>query len=84
MPVTTWTFIERWPALAAAPSPFWQRFARYSPIYVIPREVVIQYVVGAYMAVLTWWLDGGARLPPQRIDAMFRHLATKGVIPPNP
>jgi AcrR family transcriptional regulator len=26
---------------------------------VIPREFVIQYVVGAYMAVLTWWLDGG-------------------------
>ena len=25
----------------------------------IPRELVVQYVVGAYMAVLTWWLDGG-------------------------
>jgi AcrR family transcriptional regulator len=46
---------------------------------IIPRELVVQYVVGAYMAVLTWWLDGGAKLPPQRIDAMFRHLAT-GVI----
>lgn len=34
---------------------------------VIPRELVVQYVVGAYMAVLTWWLDGGAKLPPQRI-----------------
>ena len=30
----------------------------------IPREFVIQYVVGAYMAVLTWWLDSGAKLPP--------------------
>ncbi len=46
---------------------------------IIPRELVVQYVVGAYMAVLTWWLDGGAKLPPQRIDAMFRRLAT-GVI----
>jgi AcrR family transcriptional regulator len=48
---------------------------------VIPREFVVQYVVGAYMAVLTWWLDGGAKLPPQRIDAMFRRLATEGIVP---
>jgi AcrR family transcriptional regulator len=47
----------------------------------MPREVVIQYIVGAYMAVLTWWLDGGAKLPPQQIDAMFRRLATEGVMP---
>jgi AcrR family transcriptional regulator len=48
---------------------------------VIPRELVVQYVVGAYMAVLTWWLDRGAELPPQRIDAMFRRLATEGIMP---
>src|SRR6266849_3092058 len=47
---------------------------------IIPRELVVQYVVGAYMAVLTWWLDGGAKLPPQRIDAMFRRLASEGVM----
>jgi AcrR family transcriptional regulator len=45
----------------------------------IPREFIIQYIVGAYMAVLTWWLDGGAKLPPARIDAMFRRLATDGI-----
>jgi hypothetical protein len=33
------------------------------------------------MAVLTWWLDKGAKLPPQRVDAMFRRLATEGIIP---
>ncbi len=46
----------------------------------MPREFVVQYVVGAYMALLIWWLDGGAKLPPQRIDAMFRRLATEGII----
>ena len=51
---------------------------------VAPRELVVQYVVGAYMAVLTWWLDGGAKLPPKRIDAMFRRLATKGILPSYP
>jgi hypothetical protein len=30
--------------------------------------------------VLTWWLDGGAKLPPQQIDAMFRRLATEGIM----
>jgi AcrR family transcriptional regulator len=46
----------------------------------IPGEVVVQYTVGAYMAVLTWWLDGGAKLPPERVDAVFRLLATKGIL----
>ena len=36
---------------------------------------------GPYMAMLTWWLDGGAKLPPDRIDAMFRRLAIEGVMP---
>lgn len=45
----------------------------------IPRELTVQYVVGAMMGVLTWWLDGGAKLPPQHIDAMFRRLATEGI-----
>jgi len=48
----------------------------------ISRELVVQYVVGAFMAVMTWWLDGGAKLPPRRIDAMFRRLATGGIMPP--
>jgi hypothetical protein len=52
-----------------------------NPNGAIPRELVVQYVVGAFMAVMTWWLDGGAKLPPQRIDAMFRRLATEGIDP---
>lgn len=48
---------------------------------IVPRELVVQYVVGAFMAVMTWWLDGGAKLPPKRIDAMFRRLATEGIAP---
>jgi hypothetical protein len=51
-----------------------------NPADVIPRELVVQYVVGAYMAVMTWWLDGGTKLPPHRIDAMFRRLATQGIL----
>ncbi|MFC3325054.1 TetR/AcrR family transcriptional regulator [Mesorhizobium cantuariense] len=47
----------------------------------VPDEFIVQYVVGAYMAVLTWWLDRGAKPPPVRVDAMFRRLATDGILP---
>ena len=50
----------------------------------IPGELVVQYLVGAYMAVMTWWLDGGAKLPPHRMDAMFRHLAAEGILRARP
>ena len=45
----------------------------------MPRELVVQYLVGAFMAVATWWLDGGARLMPQQVDSMFQRLATRGL-----
>jgi AcrR family transcriptional regulator len=45
----------------------------------IPRALIVRYVVGGFMAVLTWWLDGGAKLPPAKIDAMFRRLAIEGI-----
>lgn len=45
----------------------------------IPRELVVQHIVGAYMAVLTWWLDGGAKLPPERMDKFFQRLMSEGI-----
>jgi AcrR family transcriptional regulator len=45
----------------------------------MPREFLVQYVVGATMAVITWWLESGARLPAVRVDAMLRSLAVNGV-----
>lgn len=42
-------------------------------------ELTVQCIVGAYMALLTWWLDGGAKLPPHQMDEIFRRLMTKGV-----
>ncbi len=50
----------------------------------VPRELVVQFLVGAYMAVLTWWLDRGANPSPSHMDAMFRHLATQGIGLPKP
>jgi AcrR family transcriptional regulator len=44
----------------------------------IPRELVVEYVVGAYISVLIWWLDGGAKLPAEEIDASFQRLLPTG------
>lgn len=44
-----------------------------------PREFVVQYIVGAYMSVLTWWLDGGAKMAPAQVDAMFKTMAREGI-----
>ncbi len=30
----------------------------------IPRELIIRYVVGAYIAVMSCWLDGGVKVAP--------------------
>ncbi len=45
----------------------------------IPRELAVQYIVGGCMAMLTWWLDRGAKLPPERMDAMFRSMVSRGI-----
>lgn len=42
-------------------------------------EIAVQFVVGAYMSVVTWWLDRGAREPPEEIDRAFRDLALGGL-----
>jgi AcrR family transcriptional regulator len=45
----------------------------------VPREFVVQFLVGAYMEVMMWWLDSGAKLAPERMDAVFQSLAANGV-----
>ena len=45
----------------------------------ISRELIVQHVVGASMAVVGWWLDGGTKLPAEQVDASFRRLVTEGL-----
>ncbi len=45
----------------------------------MPRELVAQHIVGSFMATLVWWLDGGAKLRPERVDEVFRQLIMHGV-----
>lgn len=45
----------------------------------VPSETTAQFLTGAYMALLTWWLDAGARLPAEELDATYRLLASAAV-----
>jgi AcrR family transcriptional regulator len=44
-----------------------------------PREAMVQFLVGAFMSLVVWWLDTGAKLPPKQLDLLFRRLASEGV-----
>lgn len=44
------------------------------------RDFIVQYLVGAYMSVLIWWLDRGALEEPLQIDALFKRIAMQGVL----
>lgn len=46
----------------------------------VPREVEVRFIVGAFMALLTWWLDNGCRLSPARMDEMFRAMVMHGAL----
>jgi AcrR family transcriptional regulator len=48
------------------------------------REAVVRYLAGAFVSMLTWWLDSGANLPAAEIDALFRRLAIHGLTAPPP
>jgi AcrR family transcriptional regulator len=43
------------------------------------REIGVEYLTGAFMAMLTGWLNRGAEVPPERMAALFRRMATQGV-----
>ncbi len=43
------------------------------------RGLAAEYIAGAFMAVLTWWLELGAKLPPQEVDGIFRRLVMQGL-----
>lgn len=45
----------------------------------IPDEPVVQCLAGAFVALMTWWLDDGARLPLEIVDETFRRLALEGI-----
>jgi AcrR family transcriptional regulator len=46
----------------------------------IPKNALVQFVVGALMSILTWWLDENAKLSADEANAVFRRLAIPAVL----
>ena len=47
----------------------------------VPREVRTQFVVGAFLTMLAWWLERKPMPAPSQVDAMFRRLVLNGIGP---
>jgi AcrR family transcriptional regulator len=45
----------------------------------LDREVAVQFIVGGYITVVTWWLRSGARQDPSAVEAAFRKIASSGL-----
>ena len=45
----------------------------------VPLEVVSQYLAGAFLNFLKWWLEAEMPYSPERMDEMFQQLAMPGV-----
>ena len=43
------------------------------------REATVQCLTGTFTSLMIWWLDSGAVLPPDKVDAIFRHLSLEGI-----
>jgi AcrR family transcriptional regulator len=44
-----------------------------------PVEIVVQYVVGALLALLTWWLDNDLSYSPAQMSAAFHRISHDGL-----
>jgi AcrR family transcriptional regulator len=42
-------------------------------------DFTVAYIVGAFMAVMAWWIKQGMALPPRRIDALFQRAVAEGI-----
>src|SRR6266545_1864899 len=40
----------------------------------IRADMAAQYVVGALMSTVTWWLDRNIKFSPEQVDGLFRQM----------
>ena len=45
----------------------------------LEAEMAVQYVVGALMSVVIWWLDRDIKLSPEEMDDAFRNLVLPAI-----
>jgi AcrR family transcriptional regulator len=45
----------------------------------VPLDAIVEYVVGAFLALLAWWIDRRTKLSAAEIDDLFRALVMPGI-----
>src|SRR5205814_9308932 len=45
----------------------------------IPLPVVSQYLAGAFLTLLKWWVEASMPYPPEQMENIFQQLALPGV-----
>jgi AcrR family transcriptional regulator len=45
----------------------------------VPPEIVADYLAGALLSLVHWWLDHGSLYTPEQMEAFFQQLAMPGV-----
>ena len=43
------------------------------------ENFTVAYIVGAFMAVMDWWMKQNMALPPRQIDALFQRAVAEGI-----
>jgi hypothetical protein len=45
----------------------------------MPEGAILAYVVGAYLSLLTWWVNTEAPISPEQMDRIFQTLVTPSI-----
>ncbi len=45
----------------------------------MPPEIVADYLAGALLILVHWWLDHGSSYTPEQMEVFFQQLAMPGV-----
>jgi AcrR family transcriptional regulator len=45
----------------------------------IPDEITVEFLTGAFLALLGWWIESGYPFPPAELDSHFQKLAATGL-----
>lgn len=53
------------------------QISRQAPV--IPIKVLANYMAGAELALITWWVENGQPYPPEQMAEMLQRLILKGV-----
>ena len=46
----------------------------------VPQDALVEWAVSSLVAILMWWVDRRARMPPAEADALFRRMTVPGLL----